>query len=89
MIELIYSKNFLKEIAWLKKYDGKFLKKVKELCAAVCINPFEGIGKPEPLKYEFVGAWSRRIDKKNRLIYEVVDEKHVKMISCKDHYDDH
>ena len=88
-IDLIYSSNFLKEIDWLKKHDRKLLRRVKDLCLAIRSRPFSGIGKPEPLKYELLGAWSRRIDKKNRLIYEIVDEEHVKIISCKDHYDDH
>ena len=48
-------------------------------------DPFSGIGKPEPLKYDFQGAWSRRIDAENRLIY-MVDGKSVAFLSFKDHY---
>ena len=48
-------------------------------------DPFAGIGKPEPLKYDFQGAWSRRIDAENRLIY-MLDESGVAFLSFKDHY---
>lgn len=48
-------------------------------------DPFGGIGKPEPLKHEFAGCWSKRIDEKNRLVYQVTDEKIV-VLSCRFHY---
>lgn len=50
-------------------------------------NPFEGIGKPEPLKYGFSGAWSRRINDKDRLTYYLKDDVLV-IVGCKGHYDD-
>jgi toxin YoeB len=88
VIKLLYTDDFLTEVSWLKKHNRRLLKKISLLCDAVAINPSDGIGKPEKLLGS-AGLWSRRIDKKNRLIYEILDEEQVKMISCKDHYDDH
>ena len=48
-------------------------------------DPFSGIGKPEPLKYDYQGAWSRRIDAENHLIY-MMDGDSVAFLSFKDHY---
>jgi toxin YoeB len=49
------------------------------------VSPFDGIGKPEPLKENLSGYWSRRIDETNRLVYQVIDE-YVTVISCRYHY---
>lgn len=68
-----------------RKINPDIYKKIQKLVEAIEINPFEGIGKPEPLKYELSGLWSRRIDKKNRLIY-CVRNNNVWIISCKGHY---
>lgn len=53
-------------------------------------NPFEGIGKPEALKYDLTGYWSRRIDTEHRIIYQIIDENTINilsMISLKGHYE--
>ena len=63
----------------------KILKKIDQLVDAILENPFEGIGKPEELKYELSGCWSRRINKEHRLVYKVMDEK-VTVLSAKGHY---
>ena len=79
------------EIAWedytsWQTEDKKMLKKINELIKAIKSNPFEGIGKPEPLKYDFAGFWSRRIDREHRLVYQVIN-KEILIYSCKYHYD--
>ncbi len=67
--------------------DKKTLKKKNELVKDIERNGLaEGIGKPEPLKHR--KAWSRRIDKENRLVYNIDDQKNVWIIACKGHYDD-
>lgn len=65
--------------------DKKTLKRINKLIKATKSNPFEGIGKPEPLKENLAGFWSRRIDDTNRLVY-AVDDKYLTIISCRFHY---
>jgi len=65
--------------------DKKTLKRVNKLINDVKRSPFEGIGKPEPLKENLSGFWSRRIDETNRLGY-AVDDQAITVISCRYHY---
>jgi len=67
--------------------DNKTLKRINKLIKDTKRNPFKGIGKPEPLKGEFRGFWSRRIDDVNRFVYRVKDG-YLEILSCKGHYDD-
>lgn len=65
--------------------DKKLFKRIKELIKDISRNPFDGIGKPEPLKHELSGYWSRRINDEHRLIYKVT-ENTIYIVSCRDHY---
>jgi toxin YoeB len=65
--------------------DRKTLKRINELIKSAQCTPFEGIGKPEPLRENLSGFWSRRIDEANRLVYEVSDSN-IAIISCRYHY---
>lgn len=65
--------------------DKKIYRKIVELIKDINRSPFDGLGKPEPLKHELSGFWSRRIDREHRLIYQVTDEAIV-IIACKYHY---
>lgn len=65
--------------------DRKTLKRINRLLEDVKRDPFEGIGKPEPLRENLTGFWSRRIDQTNRLVY-AVDDEFVTVISCRYHY---
>ena len=67
--------------------DRKTLKRINLLIKDISRSPFEGLGKPEPLKGILTGFWSRRIDEENRLVY-VVEEKVIILISCRGHYED-
>jgi toxin YoeB len=69
-----------------QKQDKKILKRINQLVRDISRNPFEGIGKPEPLKGNLAGFWSRRIDEEHRLVY-VVGENSVFIFSCKGHYE--
>ncbi|QAY61747.1 Txe/YoeB family addiction module toxin [Microbacterium protaetiae] len=71
-------------VAWQRE-DRKTLKRINALIADVLRDPFTGLGKPEPLRHVLVGAWSRRIDGKNRLVY-YVDDKRIIVLKCRDHY---
>jgi len=66
--------------------DKKTLKRINKLIINVLRAPFEGIGKPEPLKENLSGFWSRRIDDSHRLVYAVSDT-HITVISCRYHYE--
>ncbi|MEH0689862.1 Txe/YoeB family addiction module toxin [Vibrio cholerae] len=65
--------------------DKKTLKRINKLINDVKRSPFEGIGKPEPLKENLSGFWSRRIDDTNRLVY-AADDRAITIISCRYHY---
>lgn len=59
--------------------------RLKKLIQEAARTPFEGQGKPEPLKYEYTGHWSRRITDEHRLVYKV-EEDFIRIVSCKYHY---
>ena len=83
---IIFSKNSWEDYtSWLSD-DKNMLKKINELIKEIQRTPFEGRGQPEPLKYDFAGFWSRRIDREHRLVYQVLDDKIV-IYSCRYHYD--
>ena len=67
--------------------DKKTLKKVNILIKDIERSPYEGLGKPEPLKHELAGWWSRQIDDANRIVYRVKDG-HLEISQCKGHYED-
>jgi toxin YoeB len=67
------------------KIDRKIYNKIVELLKDIERSPFSGIGKPEPLKYELSGFWSRRISDEHRLVYQVTDRE-ILIGSCKSHY---
>ena len=69
-----------------QKNDKQKLKRINELLRDISRNPYEGIGKPEPLKFNYAGFWSRRIDEEHRLIYRVVNDE-VQIAKCRYHYD--
>ena len=58
---------------WDKSGDLVIKKRIKALLQALVANPYGGTGKPEPLKYELSGCWSRRINREHRIIYKVTD----------------
>ncbi len=66
--------------------DKRILKRINQLVKDISRNPFDGIGKPEPLKGNLAGLWSRRIDEEHRLVY-AVEDKAVLIFSCRGHYD--
>jgi toxin YoeB len=65
--------------------DKKTVKRINDLIKDINRDPFQGIGKPEPLKFEFNGCWSRRIDDTNRLVYQVADHNII-ILQCRYHY---
>lgn len=77
--------------AWLEylnwqEQDKKTLKRINKLIKDIQRNPFSGMGHPEPLSGNLSGWWSRRIDEKNRIVYQHM-ENHTVILCCKGHYD--
>ena len=73
--ELEFTDVAIEDIKVLKKTDSKAFSKVEKLLLELMEHPLEGTGKPEPLKYTLKGLYSRRINKKHRLIYQINNEK--------------
>ena len=82
---LKFTEDVWEDYCYWQSQDKKTLKRINSLIKEIQRDLFTGIGKPEPLKYDFQGAWSRRIDAENRLIY-MLDESGVAFLSFKDHY---
>lgn len=70
----------------IQKNDQSLHRKVNELIKDISRNPYDGLGKPEALKYNLAGCWSRRISGEHRLVYQV-DSEDIIILSCKYHYD--
>jgi toxin YoeB len=83
--KLAWDKNGWSDYLYWQQQDKKTLKRINRLVQNVLVSPFDGIGKPEPLKENLSGYWSRRIDETNRLVYQVTDE-YITVISCRYHY---
>ena len=73
------------DYVWWQTQDRKTLRRINLLVEAVLREPFTGIGKPEPLRENLSGYWSRRIDESNRLVYAVEDDQIV-VVGCRYHY---
>lgn len=86
-MEIDYALQAREDLAYWKKINNVIvLKKIRKLIEAILENPYDGIGKPEQLKQNLSGCWSRRIDKEHRLIYEVT-ENSITVLSMKGHYE--
>ena len=86
MMRITFSKNSWEEYTSWQVEEKQMLRKINELIKDIQRHPFEGIGKPEPLKYDLAGFWSRRIDREHRLVYQVIDNE-LLIYSCRYHYD--
>lgn len=85
-MKVIFTKNSWEDYISWQSEDKKILRKINELIKDIQRTPFEGKGKPEPLKYDLAGFWSRRIDREHRLVYQV-DKNEILIYSCRFHYD--
>ena len=84
-MDIEFTESAHEDYLFWEQNDPKKFERIQKLCKAVLKDPFKGIGKPEPLKYDLQGCWSRRIDKTNRLVYRKEEEK-ITVISCRYHY---
>lgn len=84
-MELLWDRTAWDDYLWWQKQDRSVLKRINALIEDILRNGNEGIGKPEPLKHDFAGYWSRRITDEHRLVYKIVDDK-VRIAACRYHY---
>jgi toxin YoeB len=85
-MEVVLMPTALEDIQfWKKSGNLQIRKRISILLEAISNQPFEGIGKPEKLKYELNGYWSRRINAAHRIVYTVINDK-IYVISCRYHY---
>lgn len=82
---LEFDASAFEDLAWWIEQDRDKALKIIKLIKDVQRDPFRGIGKPEPLRHELAGCWSRRIDQEHRLIYQVTSEK-IRILACRYHY---
>jgi len=85
-MKISFTEASWQDYIWFQEYDKKLLKRLNLLIKDITRNPFEGIGKPEPLKANLSGYWSRRINSEHRLVYEV-GKNEVTIIACRFHYE--
>lgn len=84
--KLAWTREAWSDYIYWQGQDKKTIKRINKLILDTQRSPFEGIGKPEPLKENLAGFWSRRIDDTHRLVY-AVDTKQLTIISCRYHYE--
>jgi toxin YoeB len=83
--DAVFQSQFLEDLAYWVKTDRKIALRVLELVDAAVQDPFHRIGKPEPLKFEFAGCWSRRVTQEHRLVYRVAEAK-IDFLQARYHY---
>ena len=85
-MKLVFTELSWEDYLFWQKNDKQKLKRINELLKDISRNPYDGIVKPEPLKFNYAGFWSRRIDEEHRLIYRVNDDE-IQIAKCRFHYD--
>lgn len=89
-MKLLFTAHAWEEYLHWQKTDPKMLEKLNELIRDTKRNPFTGLGKPEPLKGDLTGFWSRRILAEHRLVYRITgkdDARQVQIVQCRFHYE--
>jgi toxin YoeB len=82
---LSFSENAWEDYLWFQEHDPKLVKKLNRLLEECTRTPFEGTGKPEALKHDFAGYWSRRLTDEHRLVYQIRGEQ-LYVAACRFHY---
>ena len=86
-MQLLWEDRAWEDYLYWQTQDKKMMKRVNTLIKDIKRSSFDGIGKPEPLKHNLSGLWSRRIDGENRIVYYVEDEI-IHVVACRGHYED-
>lgn len=84
-MNVIFTSQAKEDLVFWKKHDIKIVKKIEQLISAIQTSPYAGIGKPELLRHDKLGYWSRRINHEHRLVYKVHD-KTLYVVQCRYHY---
>jgi toxin YoeB len=84
-MRLVFTESAWQDYLWFQEKDRQLLKRINQLIKDALRTPFEGLGKPEPLKADLTGYWSRRINDEHRLVYGLTETDLV-IISCRYHY---
>jgi len=84
-MKILFAENAWEDYLYWQQNDKKILKRINLLIGDIQREPFKGIGKPEPLKFNWTGYWSRRINKEHRLVYKVQDDT-ISIAQCRYHY---
>ncbi len=87
MSKISFTEEGWADYLYWQTQDKKTLKRINQLLQDILRNKYKGIGKPEPLRENLSGYWSRRIDDTNRLVYHIT-ENNIEIISCRNHYND-
>lgn len=86
MMRIVFSANAWEDYVSWQQDDKKLLRKINELIKDIQRTPFAGKGKPEPLRFDLAGYWSRRINLEHRLVYQYHEDE-ILIYSCRFHYD--
>jgi toxin YoeB len=91
-MDINFTQNAWEDLEYWIDNDSDIVTRIKDLIKSILQDPFKGLGKPEPLRYDLKGYWSRRITSEHRIVYKVsgskgVDQKCV-ILQCRFHYDD-
>lgn len=84
-MKLSFTQEAWEDYLYWQKVDKKIVQRINELIKHTKREPFNGIGKPEPLKHDFAGYWSRRINDEHRLVYEIFEDSII-VVACRYHY---
>lgn len=84
-MKLLFAPEAWEDYLYWQEHDKKILKRINELIKAIRREPFSGIGDPEPLRFNWSGFWSRRINREHRLVYTIENDT-LMIVQCRYHY---
>ena len=82
---IVFDPTLLEDLDWWVRTDVRTARRLLDLVRAVIRDPFSGIGKPEPLRFELAGCWSRRLTQEHRVVYKIYDDR-IAFLQARYHY---
>lgn len=83
--DVVFQSQFLDDVRYWEQQDRKLLIRLLDIVEATVRDPYEGIGKPEPIRHKQAGGWSRRLNKEHRVVYLVLDDR-ISFLQARYHY---